>query len=164
MTYGRTLWDYGERAKPERRNPTAAARSGGIYPVEFFLEQFLRRMVSKNFSGKCVHHVGKVQYVIRAVTGNALSFGNEPAQHPVMALICSFLPRRKRMCKIHACSSRLGCGKLRKFRTVVGSHGFEHTGELCAKDLFQPRYRFRYGRCRMVSNFQPDGLPGHPFH
>ena len=47
-------------------------------------------MVAKDFSWNRVHHVGKVQYVIRAVIRNALSFRNEPAQQLVVTFICPF--------------------------------------------------------------------------
>lgn len=93
-------------------------------------------MVTKNFSRERVHQVGKMKYVIRAVGGYTLSFGNESAQQLVVTRICSLLPRRKRMCKIHACSRFFCYRKRSKFRTVIGSNCFEYIGEMSAEALF----------------------------
>ena len=87
----------GERGRRPSGEIALRRLSGGVDAVKFSLEQLLRRVITKDFSRKCIYHAGKVQYVIRTVTGKALSFGNEPAQQLVVTFICPFLPRRKRM-------------------------------------------------------------------
>ena len=77
------------------------AMSDRVDEVELGLKQFFRCTVSENLSGQTVDAIGEKTYLVRSVVGNALSFRNEPAQHPVMTFVCTFLPGGIRMGKIY---------------------------------------------------------------
>ena len=75
--------------------------SGGVNVVEIAIKKLLGCFVSQNLPRQSVDTIGKQADFISSITRNALSFGDEPSQHTIVALVSALLPRRIWMGEIH---------------------------------------------------------------
>ena len=66
----------------QKENPLRGLH--GVDAVKLCIKQFLRRMVTKQFSWKGIHDVGEYHDFIRRVVNNAFAFWNKSSQHPIM--------------------------------------------------------------------------------
>lgn len=82
-------------------------------------------MVTKQFSRKGIHDVGKYHDFIRRVVINAFAFRNKSSQHPIMTFHRPFFTGCIGMREVYANTFFFQPREIGKLRSVVGSNCFE---------------------------------------
>ena len=93
----------------EERKAISLRSLHGVDAVKLCIKQFLRRMVTKQFSRKGTHDVGEYHDFIRRVVINALAFWNQSSQHPIMTFHRPFFTGCIGMREVYANSSLVRC-------------------------------------------------------
>ena len=101
--------------------------------IKFFLEDFIRGSIAKDFSGKAVT---PYFYISNLLTGKVIypvSLGNESPDQPIMPFYCTLITRGIRMGILDKCIGHLFqfC-KISEFRAVIGRDGFKYLTEVFA--------------------------------
>ena len=161
-----TEGEASERVR-DRRQPAGQARTSGsrcVNTVKLAVKQFLWCGIAENLSRQTVDAVGEEADLVSGVIGNALSLGNEPSQHTVVAFVGAFLAGRIWMGEVHLQRAVLHQRKPCKLGAVIAGNGLEHLIALFCKVGHDRLQGFvdRFGS--MVASLDPNTHSRHALH